>query len=51
MTPTIAEVIFWVILGIPCAVLLLAIICGQSDTIDITPGKRRDWEREERKWK
>lgn len=45
-----AEFIFWIIAGIIGIGVLIAVARTPSDTIDITWGQRRDWERREREW-
>jgi hypothetical protein len=45
------ELIFWLALGAVSLVIVVGAACAKSDTIDMTWGKKRDWAREERKWK
>ena len=51
MTPTDYEVIFWIVLAVIGLAFLIFAVTRLSDRIDITESKRRDWEREERKWR
>ena len=51
MEPTISEIIFLAVLTIIGWGFILFVVTRPSDRIDITWGKRRDWEREERKWR
>ena len=51
MTPTDYEVIFWIVLAVIGLAFLIFAMTRPSDRIDITWGERRDWEREERKWR
>ena len=51
MAPTDYEVIFWIILAVIGLAFLIFAVTRPDDRIDITWGKRRDWEREERKWR
>ena len=45
-----AELIFWIILGVASIITLLSIAKSGSDDVEITWGKQRDWDRTERKW-
>lgn len=45
-----AELICWIILGVASIITLLSIAKSSGDDVEITWGKRRDWERAERKW-
>lgn len=45
------ELIFWIVGGIVAFGILMACFWANDDSIEITDGKRRDWEREERKWR
>ena len=51
MIPTDYEVIFWIVLAVISLALLIFAMTRPDDHIDITESKRRDWEREERKWR
>lgn len=45
-----AELIFWIVLGVISVIGLLVLASMGCDDVNITWGKRRDWERAERKW-
>jgi hypothetical protein len=51
MEPTISEIIFLAVLAIIGWGFIIFAVTRPSDHIDITESKRRDWEREERKWR
>lgn len=45
-----AELICWIILAVVSVIALLIIAKISGSDVEITWGKRRDWERAERKW-
>ena len=45
------ELICWFVIMVVCLVLVVPAFFVKDDSIDITWGQRRDWERWERKWK
>ena len=51
MEPTISEIIFLAVLAIIGWGFIIFAVTRPDDRIDITKSKRRDWEREERKWR
>ena len=51
MEPTISEIIFLAVLAIIGWGFIIFAVTRPSDRIDIPESKRRDWEREERKWR
>lgn len=51
MAPTDYEVIFWIVLAVIGLAFLIFAMTRPDDHIEITWGKLRDWEREERKWR
>ena len=44
------ELIFWIVLGIIALAVIIRAMCEPDDSIDITWGHRRDWERWEKEW-
>lgn len=50
MEPTNAEIIFYIVLGIISLGVIIKSALTPNDTIDITWGQRRDWERREKEW-
>ena len=48
MIPTIGEMIFYCVLGGGALLALIAMVGAKGDSMDITWGQRRDWERRER---
>lgn len=49
--PTNAEIIFWVFALVAVIVVLTRLICGTSNSMEITWGQRRDWARREGEWR
>jgi hypothetical protein len=50
MEPTNAEIIFYAVFAVIGLIFLIGAMFTKSDTIDITWGQRRDWERREKEW-
>lgn len=51
MEPTTAELIFYGVLDVIGLAFILYAMCRADDHIEITWGKRRDWERREKEWR
>jgi hypothetical protein len=51
MIPTTAEMIFYYICGGIALIIFIKMMCSKSDTVEITWGQRRDWERREKEWR
>ena len=51
MEPTNAEIIFWAVCAIIGWGAIIWVMCRPDDHIKMTPSKRRDIEKIERKWR
>lgn len=45
------ELIFWCVMAVVALIFVVPAFFVKDDKIDITPFTRRDWEREEKRWK
>ena len=45
------ELIFWCVMAVVALIFVVPAFFVKDDSIEITPSKRRDWEREEKRWK